>query len=113
MIDEVKQNILIGRKKLEYIAYNYTITEHAQIKLEERCKNPNVRQMILNSPLCWKNTDGTINIATDLYHYFVVSCAKELDKDKFIIVTYKEKSLNNFSVVDKFIFAYLGITRKK
>lgn len=105
-------NILVSRKKIEYIAHNHIITEHAQKQISERCFNANVKQMILNSVLWWVNTDGTINIATDLYHYFVVSCEKVDMIDKFIILTYKDKSLNNYSVIDKFIFAYKGIERK-
>lgn len=98
---------LISRKKIEHIAHNYILSKHAKERLLQRCKKFNVKQMILNSPFWWRNTDGLINIATDPYHYFVVG---EVD-NKFIIVTYQGKSINGYTVLDKFALAYMGVDR--
>jgi hypothetical protein len=102
-------HILISRKKLEYIAHNLVITTHARKRLQQRCKNKNLKTLILNSPLWWRNTDGSTNIATDNYHYIVVA---EVDK-VFKVITYQGKSINGYSVIDKFILAYAGLERNK
>lgn len=66
-----------------------------------------MRKMILNSIFSWVNTDGSINIAIDYVHYFVVGEVK----GKYKIITYQGKSKNGYTVIDKFILAYLGIDR--
>ena len=104
-----KHHILVPRKMIEYIAHNFIITTHARFRILQRSTRNDIRRMILNSPLAWRNTDGTINIAIDYYHYIVVG---EVD-GKFKIITYQGRSYNGYSVVDKFVIAYRGIDRKE
>lgn len=99
---------LISRKKIEFIAHNFKVSRHAYQRICERSKQKNIRKMILNSPLSWQSSDGFINIATDLFHYLVLA---EFD-NTYLIITYQDKSINGYSVVDKFCLSYMGLERK-
>lgn len=99
---------VLSRKKIEYIAHNYEFSKHSFNRLRQRCGNFDVRKMILNALFAYVNTDGYINIAVDLNHFFIV---KELKNNKYKIITFQEKSMNGYTTVDKFVFAYLGIDR--
>ena len=102
--------MMISRKKIEYIANNIVISEHAKIRIEERLgHNVNIKQMILNSPLWFRNTDECITIAIDQNRYFVV---REFE-DHFLLITVKEASKNGYDVMDKFVLAYSGKERKE
>lgn len=103
-----RYEILVPRKVIEDIAYNHTLTAHAEGRLIERAPNYDVKQMILNSPLWWRSRDGYIHIATDKDHFFVV--ARSSYKNE--IITFHEKSLNRVSVVDRFTMSYFGLERK-
>lgn len=103
-----KRITFISRKKIEFIAHNHYLTKHAFKRLKERCGVFNIKQMILNSVFAWVNTDKTINIALDNYHYFVVVEVY----GRYKIITYEEKSLNGYNVIDKFILAYIGVDRQ-
>ena len=100
-----RYNMLVSRKKIEYIAHNLIVTTHAKQRIEERLdKDADIRVMILNSPLWYRNIDGTINIAIDQQTYFVVS----ENNGRFALVTIKEPSRNGYDIMDKFVFAYFG-----
>ncbi len=99
----------VSRKKIEYIAHNFILTTHAKKRLMQRYGTiKDVRKMLLNCILAWENTDKTINIAIDYNHYFVVGCID----GKYKIVTYNDKSKTGYTIIDKFILAYLGIDRQ-
>lgn len=107
--NQINNITFVSRKKIEYIAHNYILTTHAKKRLKQRYGSINdVKAMILNCIFAWANTDGTINIALDYYHYFVVGCID----GKFKIVTYNGKSKTGYTIIDKFILAYLGIDRQ-
>lgn len=99
---------LISRKKLEYIAHNHIVSEHAHQRLLERFGDYDLRAMILNSPLAWRNTDGAINIAFNYDNYIVVV----EENDCFLVITYKTPSLYGYNVLDKLVLGYMGIGRK-
>lgn len=100
---------LISRKKIEYIAHNHIVTKHAHKRLLQRYGKYDLRKMILDSPLSWRNTDGTINVAMNYDSYLVV-----LEQDNiFMVLTYKGKSNNGFNVIDKLVLGYMGIDRNK
>jgi hypothetical protein len=67
-------NILVSRKKLEWIAHNHILSNHAEYRLLQRdiLIDRDLKKSILNSPLAWKSIIGTIYIALDLYRYIVV-----------------------------------------
>ena len=104
-------NMLVGKKKIEYIAHNIIISNHAKNRMEKRLnKNKKtICKMILNSPMWYRNNDGTINIAINRYNYFVVS----EKNNKYYLITIKEKSNNKYDITDKFVFAYAGLKREK
>lgn len=67
-------NMLVSRKKIEWIAFNFKVSSHAQIRFIQRdtILERDLKQCIRRSPLCWKRVDGAICIAFDLYNYIVV-----------------------------------------
>lgn len=99
---------LLSRKELKIISNNYVLTKHAQQRLLERFPNINIKECIRNPILAYWNTDGTINIALDLFNYIVLS-QKGL---KFVIITFKEKSKNNITIFQKRELALRGYSRK-
>lgn len=67
-------NILVSRKRIEWIAVAHKVSNHAEFRLIQRdpIVDRNLKTWIRNSPLSWKSIKGTIYIALDLYHYIVV-----------------------------------------
>lgn len=99
-----KYNMLVSRKKLEYIAHNINITVHAKERINGRLgEDVDIRTMILNSPFWYRNVDGSINIAIDQKKYFVVA---END-GVYTMITVKEPSKNGYDIMDKFVIAYM------
>lgn len=72
--DDNQINMLISRKRIEWIACNFKVSAHAQMRLIQRdtVLERDLKACIRRSPLCWKNINGTICIALDLYRYIVV-----------------------------------------
>lgn len=99
-----KYNMLVSRKKLEYIAHNIKITEHAKERISERLgEDVDIRTMILNSPFWYRNVDESINIAIDQKKYFVVA----EDDGVYTMITVKSPSKNGYDIMDKFVIAYM------
>lgn len=67
-------NMLVSRKRIEWIAYNFKVSTHAQYRFVQRdtVLERDLKACIRRSPLCWKTIEGTICIALDLYRYIVV-----------------------------------------
>lgn len=99
---------LLTKKELKIISNNFVLSRHAKERLFERFPNINIKECIRNSILAYWNTDGTINIALDMFNYIVL-VQKEL---KFLIITFKEKSLNNIDIFTKRKLALSGYSRK-
>lgn len=72
-------NMLVSRKKIEWIATNFKVSEHAELRFIQRdtVLERDLKQCIRRSPLCWKQLDGSICIAFDLYTYIVVVVSDE------------------------------------
>lgn len=105
-----KHGQLVPQEVLYDIAYHYRLTKHAIIRIKERGVFVNkIREIFLNPYLAYYNTDGTINIAVDETHYFVIS--EKTDDGKYNVITYKEPSNNNFSISDKRLYAINGYDR--
>ena len=101
---------LVGEKRLQEIAENFVISNHASQKIAERNPNINIKEIILNPLIAYYNTDGTINIALNEYEYLVVSRKKH--NDTYNIITYKEKSHNNIDIFTKREMAMRGRGRQ-
>lgn len=105
-------NILVGRKKVEWIAYNHKISEHAKMQMVRRgLINYNLTAAILNSPLSWKLPKGYIAIALNLYEYVVAIIPEGVPEAT--IVTYVNLSNAGYSVIDKMLVAYQDAIREK
>lgn len=109
--EERVPNILVGRKKLEWIANNFIMSEHAkfaQIRRDDALTKDALKKRILNSPLSWKTKNNCVAIALDLYNYIVVDPE---NKDSYgttipIVVTFVNVKESGINVVDKFIVEY-------
>ncbi len=105
-------NVLVGRKKIEWIAYNHKISDHAKMQMVRRgCRNYNLQTMILNSPLNWKLPNGYIAIALNLFEYIVVASAN--DTDEATVVTYVNLRNEEYSVIDKMLVTYQDTIREE
>lgn len=95
---------LLLPSELEKISKNFRISYHVEKQLEERGLNLNLAEVFKEPFMAYYNTDGSINIALDNYEYFVVVKSG----DEFVVITFKEKSRNGFTVTDKRNFALEG-----
>lgn len=98
-------NVLVGRKKVEWVAYNHKISEHAKMQMVRRgMLNYNLTAAILNTPLTWKLSKRYIAIALNLYEYVVVAISET--SAPATIVTYVNLSNEGYSVIDKMLITY-------
>lgn len=70
----------------------------------------NIRNAVDGYVLAYINTDGSINVALSDYDYFVF--AYDENEDKWILVTFKEKSWYDKSIREKQKMAKAGFARK-
>lgn len=105
-------NVLVGRKKVEWVAYNHNISKHAKMQMVRRgLLNYNLTAAILNTPLTWKLAKGYIAIALNLYEYVVVAIPETATPAT--IVTYVNLSDAGYSVIDKMLITYQDAIRDK
>lgn len=103
-------NILVGRKKIEWIAYNHKLSSHAEMQMLRRgATSYNLTGAILNSPLSWKLPDNYIAIALNLYEYIVV--VDKLGVKEAIVVTYVSMKDDGYTVIDKMLTEYQKAVR--
>lgn len=99
-------NILVSRKKLEWIAHNFRVSDHAEFRMVQRDSklNRDLRTSILNSPLAWYSYTGAIVVALNLYEYVVIS----VENDDPCIITFSnmEDNKTQATVVDKMFVDY-------
>ncbi len=97
-------NILVSRKYLVWVASNFKITDHAQFRFVQRDTqvSRDLKKCILNSPLAWKNYNGTVCIALNLYDYIVVDSNDGVP----VIKTFATTKEYDSSVVDKMFVEY-------
>ena len=106
-----KNNILVGRGKIEWIAYNYILSKHAEERILTRTKKTRtLKERILKSVFAWKTYKDCVCIALDLYEYIVVYPSLKNDETNGkwlpLVVTYVNTKDENKTVVDKFIEHY-------
>lgn len=105
-------NVLVGRKKVEWVAYNHKISEHAKMQMVRRgLLDYNLTAAILNTPLTWKLSKSYIAVALNLYEYVVVAMSEKAVPAT--IVTYVNLSNEGYSVIDKMLITYQDEIREK
>lgn len=107
MIDTSKVRELT-REEILVIYNNTSFSNHAKERMLERKA---ALQDIIRSPLAYVNTDGSINIQNRIkpreYFVFVKT------DTGFLMITYKEQSLNGVSLRKKYQLALKGYGRKE
>lgn len=109
-------NMLVSRRKIEWIAFNFKVSSHAEIRFIQRdtALERDLKQCIRRSPLCWKQVDGSICIAFDLYNYIVVV---EDDNNVPIIKTFldarEDKRAENLDVWQLAMMEYKKFISKR
>lgn len=107
-----KHGELVPESVLMEISRNYRISAHALARMKERGVFANeIRQLFQKPFMAYYNTDGTINIAEDETHYFVIS--KKNKYGKYTIITYKEPSIFEKCVSYKRCLALQGKERRE
>lgn len=105
-IEEMKNRTSLG----ELVAYVKNGTEiSSTIDFRRTCYN--IRKMIEKKILAYINTDGSINIAITDYDYFVFAYSHR--KDRWTLITWKEKSWYDKSIWQKKRMAEVGYDRKE
>lgn len=106
-------NILISRKKVEWIAYNHKISAHAKMQMVRRASSyANMTTLILNSPLSWKVSADYVAIALDLVAYIIVGLPTDKGTEA-TIVTYINLIDEPYNVIDKFLVQYQDEIRER
>lgn len=127
-----KKGKIVESEVFNHILNNFYLWKHSVTQLEKRTNlvvrrkdgkldNKRTKENIINNIknnriLAYYNTDGSVNIATSRYTYYVFIYQQESDnehiKDKWLLCTYKEPSWYNISVFDKRKLAEQGYDRK-
>lgn len=97
-------------EELMEIYNNLHITNHARERLNSRIP-VDLKQLFENPLIAYFNTDGSVNVAYDVYNYLVVKYNERYDH--WSALTWKEKSWNNKTVFDKQNMAKCGYGRKE
>ena len=105
-IEEMKKRTSLG----ELVTYKENETEISSI-IDFRRTCYNIRKMIEKRILAYINTDGSVNIAITDYDYFVF--AYDYKKDRWTLITWKEKSWYDKSIWQKKRMAEVGFGRKE
>lgn len=108
-------NILVGRKKVEWIAHTYVLSQHAKTQMIRRDYFPTfeLRGRIMNSPLAWKTYNNCIAIALDFYNYIVVDPTTEIEGEvKPTVVTFVETTSLDENVIGKMLVTYREFCKK-
>ena len=116
----------VSKKVLNYIKCNLRISDHSIEKMEARSNNlvsryktgrvnyirtiNNICNAIDRNILAYYNTDGSINIAITRWKYFVFEF--DAATNKWLLVTFKEASLNGVDIYAKRQLAIDGYDRK-
>lgn len=108
-------NILVSRKRIEWIAVRHKVSAHAEYRFIQRdtVMNRDLTYSIRKSPLNWKGVDGQIYIAFDLYRYIVVD---DSDSKTPVIITFADARENptakGTNVFEMAMFEYKKFVKK-
>lgn len=102
-------NILVGRKRVVWIANNLRVSPHAELRLLQKDKSTRtLTQRILETPLAWKTKLGRVAIACDLFHYLVIdgNDKDESGKNCATLITLIDLMPTGITVCDVFMQDY-------
>lgn len=105
-------HFFINRTKLDYVSYNYVVSEHAQLRMVERDFefNRDIKKSIQNALVGWKSpVDNHIIIAFNSYNYIVV----DMSKEKPVIVTFGTTKFKNTTIVEKMFIDYKELLNRR
>ena len=112
----------ISKELVRLIKDTFIITRHCKKRILERMyedsPSPTGKELyemiaydLENNFIAYRNVDNSINIAVNLYEYYVIVYDKRLEK--YVIITFKERSHNDITILDKYEMAKQGIRRRK
>ena len=127
LIEQMKQlhGKTISKEVLENIKSNYFLSKHAQEQLKERSEylisfddgrinfgatKRKINEALDKNILAYYNTDGSVNIAMDRFHYFVFALNEE--RGNWTMITYKETSWYGIDIFEKQQMALEGFDRQ-
>lgn len=99
-------HFFINRTKLDHIAHNYVLSEHAQIKMvrEDFEFNRDIKKSIRYALVAWKSiVKDHIIIAFNTYNYIVVNIS---DMARPLIVTFASTKFKGTTIVEKMFVDY-------
>lgn len=102
----------LTKQDLEEISQNFRCSRHAKEQLERRLINGervSIRKLLKDPLLAYFNTDQSINVALDKFHYAVIVYSER--EGFFKVVTWKEDSWNGIDIYKKQELAKQGISR--
>lgn len=112
MISDGVVNILVSRKKIEWVAHNVVLSSHAKMQMVRRgMVITNLTDLMLNCPLAWKEGKDYIAVALNLFEYVIVAMPEEQGGTP-VVVTYVNLKGQSYSVIDKMLVAYQDEVRK-
>ena len=104
----------LGRDDLLTVVNNLKFTEHAKQRIDERYDREtlgSIHNAIMNSPLAYVETDGTISIGLKDNSTFKLVPPKKKHHTKYLVITFYEPSLNNHDIWHKYRLALRGHNR--
>lgn len=113
-LEKPEVNMLVGRKRLEWVAYNLHLSSHFKMQYLKRTDaKVKLKDRVLNSPLFWKTYNDNICIALSSYEYMVVDPNyKYKDKIVPVGVTFVNLKETGGTVVDKFLITYKDFSKE-
>lgn len=108
--------ILVRRKKIEWIASTFNVSEHARVEMLRRGLTYDrqfLKSAILSSPLAWKSYDDRIVIALTLFRYIVVTIVSENGREYPLVVTFVDTVDSGINVIDRFLLRYQQVNREQ
>lgn len=98
-------NNLVARKKIEWIAYTYELTDHAKERIKERKDTDfTIKELILKTPLAWKTPEEYYCIALGLTEFIVLRINSNEDGTQTpSILTFISTKEKGKTVSDRFI----------
>ena len=110
---------MLSKDELYEVSNNIKFTYHAIDRLNVRLDldvevygdRVIIMDLIRNSCLAYYNTDGSINVGINEFEYFVFIPKSKYSHTYYLMITFKERSLNNITLQRKYELACKGVSR--